>query len=369
MVCLDVKAAFDTVWHDAILFKLTKLKFPQYLIFIISNFLKNRSFRVKIGNCLSERKGIPAGVPQGSVLGPLLFNINNYDIPRSVECDLLQFADDTSISISYARVGGIENKFNAYLERLSYWYCTWKFLLNEHKTELIHFVGSCKQVNPHKRKAIKSMLIKLNNVVIQPKKHIKYLGIVFSANNRFNAHIDKALAKFNNAKKALGGLLFSQLINVKFKRLLYTLYLRPILGYAAPIWANPSNISSYQMERCRIAERKMIRCTYNIFRSRNKFKWHSNQFVYDSFDYERFDVYIAKVSVNFHCKNSISTNPLIKNLSNWYETHNINSSELKRTDYLYNLSINKELFDLNDKMTIFNKAAFRPHVSLYSEAQ
>lgn len=128
------------------------------------------------------------------------------------------------------------------------------------------------------------------------------------------------MVKFNSAKNALSGLLFSQLLNVSFKRLLYTVYLRPILTYAAPAWAILSNISSHQIEKLRIAERKLIRCTYNIFRARNSYKYHSNQHVYNTYNYERIDVYIAKLSYKFHERNCLSNNPLIKSLTTSYLT-------------------------------------------------
>ena len=95
-VFLDIEKAFDTMWVDGLIYKLIKMKFPHYLIRIISSYLKDRSFRVKLENQLSDPTVVNDGVPQGSILGPLLFIIFMADLPTHLNTSLTVFADDTS---------------------------------------------------------------------------------------------------------------------------------------------------------------------------------------------------------------------------------------------------------------------------------
>lgn len=94
---LDSEKAFDTVWHDRLLCKLKAIGLPSYIIKIIASFLSNRKFMVKVENSFSAAKNIAAGVPQGSILGPVIYIISNNDIPKNEKTKTALFADDTAI--------------------------------------------------------------------------------------------------------------------------------------------------------------------------------------------------------------------------------------------------------------------------------
>ncbi|UYV62896.1 hypothetical protein LAZ67_2002298 [Cordylochernes scorpioides] len=96
-VFLDFAKAFDKVWHNGLIKKLTKHQFPSDIINFMQNYLQGRTFSVKQGNFITEPKPIQTGVPQGSILGPYLFNIYINDIPLHSKCKLKLFADDTAI--------------------------------------------------------------------------------------------------------------------------------------------------------------------------------------------------------------------------------------------------------------------------------
>jgi len=98
MALLDVEKAFDNVWHDGLVYKLHQYNFPIFLVKIIQNYLSDRSFQVSLYDSKSDAINIPAGVPQGSVLGPILFNIFTADMPPLPGGGKLSlFADDTAI--------------------------------------------------------------------------------------------------------------------------------------------------------------------------------------------------------------------------------------------------------------------------------
>ena len=86
MILIDLKSAFDTAWHDAIIHKMIRAGFSTYLIRLIHSFLSQRQFKVKVGSKFSNLKYPKAGVPQGPVLSPILFNILVSDMPTPNDC-------------------------------------------------------------------------------------------------------------------------------------------------------------------------------------------------------------------------------------------------------------------------------------------
>ncbi|GFV97355.1 probable RNA-directed DNA polymerase from transposon X-element [Trichonephila clavipes] len=97
MLFVDIAKAFDKIWHDGFLFKMMRLGFSDQLIKIIHSYLNSREFRVRVENSLSTPRPILSGVPQGSLLGPKLFNLYINDIPKADEVHLAMYADDTAI--------------------------------------------------------------------------------------------------------------------------------------------------------------------------------------------------------------------------------------------------------------------------------
>jgi hypothetical protein len=101
-LCLDIERAFDKVWITGLIAKLIKAKIPPHLIHVIHNYLQHRAFFVTLGNYHSKLRPIRAGVPQGSLLGPTLFNIYINDIPSITDdpnVAIAIYADDTNISV------------------------------------------------------------------------------------------------------------------------------------------------------------------------------------------------------------------------------------------------------------------------------
>lgn len=124
-ILFDISKAFDKVWHAGLIYKLINLKVPHYLIKFVKNFLTGRSFTVNVNGKASGSYPISCGVPQGSVLGPILFLVFIGDIPLSLSkrrSYSLLFADDLCVFYLFNKdTKQLSNHIRAYLQSLVDW--------------------------------------------------------------------------------------------------------------------------------------------------------------------------------------------------------------------------------------------------------
>lgn len=253
LLTLDIEKAFDTVWHDGLIYKLMKYNFPLHLTKIIQSFLKNRSFAVKINwKTVSQPKPIPAGVPQGSILSPFLFNLFINDIPRNNNTKLALFADDTALIATSFQKTQANKYLQSHINELEYYYDKWKIKVNAEKTKLIHL---------SKKKDTPKNPITFYNNQIATDKTIKYLGVTLDQKLTFQQHITSATNKARATIKNLFPLLNNTSpINTKLKLTIYKLYTRPIMLYACPIF---SSMPKSSLNKLQITQNKALRLILN----------------------------------------------------------------------------------------------------------
>lgn len=254
MVCLDVEKAFDSVWHDGLIFKMSQLNFPTHILKIVQSFLNDRESFVQIRNAKSPNFRVIAGVPQGSILSPTLFNIYLNDIPTPAGCVKAIYADDTAIKASGGRheIKSIIQRLQDGLVVLNKFFAEWKIKLNCEKTEAIMFSHSI-IINREKE----SHKILFNGQYLEWKNQIKYLGLILDSKLLFKANTQNSLNKTRKAISVLYPLLKKQSsVNFKTKLLLFKLYLLPILSYGCPVWANMSNC---HFKKLQIQQNKILR--------------------------------------------------------------------------------------------------------------
>ena len=192
-VFIDLEKAFDTVNHKILI---KKLEF--YGIRGITNkwflsYLSNRQQRVKLDGAKSSFLNVTCGVPQGSILGPLLFLIYINDMKNSVKNSILHhFADDTNLLCSDVDEKSLRKKMNEDLRLIYIWLCANRLSLNVDKTEFVVFRP------PHKNNFTRFTL-KLNRTVLHESPKIKYLGLILDRNLSWKHHIFELRKKLSRA--------------------------------------------------------------------------------------------------------------------------------------------------------------------------
>ena len=146
MILIDLQKAFDTIDHKVLLDKLVYMGFSDYAISWFTSYLSNRSFIVNVENDYSDPGDLNCGVPQGSILGPLLFLLYVNDMPQAIECDLLLYADDSVLFFSHKIVDVINDQLNRDFNSQCDWFVDNKLDIHfgEDKTKCILFTSKNK---------------------------------------------------------------------------------------------------------------------------------------------------------------------------------------------------------------------------------
>ena len=256
MALLDIEKAFDNVWHDGLVYKLHRLNFPMYLIKIIRSYLSNRAFQVSLNNVYSEPFDIEAGVPQGSILGPLLYNIYTSDIPPLPEGGVLsQFADDTAVIYKGRIIGALTNKLQGALDVLNEFYTSWKIVINAAKTQTILF--------PHSRSPrlvpAADCRIRFGGSLIEWSNEVVYLGLTLDSHLIFRSHVDKTITKCNILIRGLYPLICrTSKLCLKNQMAVYKQIIYPALEYAIPVWNGCAKTHKLRLQRVQNKVLKMI---------------------------------------------------------------------------------------------------------------
>ena len=247
---LDFKKAFDSVPHERLIIKLKAYGITGQVLRWISAFLLNRTQQVRVGTATSGVGMVLSGIPQGSILGPILFLIFINDLPHCLKSTCKIFADDTKIYNISPNTTDIQSDLNKLLD----WSETWQLQFN---------ISKCKVLHIGRRVCGGEFSINVNNDVIgiTSCNAEKDLGVMFDTSLSFDAHIHNVV---NRANQMLGIIkrCFSFLNRDIFLKL-YKAFVRPHLEYANVIW-NP-----YLKRQSIMIERVQRRATKLLFECRN----------------------------------------------------------------------------------------------------
>lgn len=230
-IALDFSKAFDRVPHERLLLKLRHYGIRGELQQWIRSFLTDRSQRVVVDGQASDTIHVSSGVPQGTVLGPLLFITFINDISHGITSKLRLFADDCLI---YNPIHDISDHhaLQRDLDRLHQWSLTWQMKFNTEKCHLLRF--------SLRRNNIEGNYL-LGNTQLTAVQNYKYLGLTFSHNLSWQKHIDGIASKSNQ----MLGLINRNLrrSSQKIRQQAFFSLVRPRLEYCATVW-NPSTKKS-----------------------------------------------------------------------------------------------------------------------------
>ena len=217
---------FDSVWHQGLIHKLRSSGISGNMLALLNNFLTGRKQKLVLNGKTSEWKSVLAGVPQGSVLGPLLFFVYINDLCDNLSCDVKLFADDTSLFSVVENEVVSAVKLNRDLETVRLWAWQWQMEFNVEKTEEVIF-------STERRKPFHPQL-SMDNIEISLVNEHKHLGMTLDSQLNFQSHTRAAILK---ARRGIGLIRYlSRYVSRDILNLVYKLYVRPHLDYGDIIY-------------------------------------------------------------------------------------------------------------------------------------
>ena len=259
IVYLDFRKAFDSVPHERLLTKLQAYGICGKLLSWIRGFLVGRTQHVRVGESRSDKEDVLSGIPQGSILGPILFTVFINDMPSALQSMCYIFADDTKILNKSSKMNSIQND----IDNLQDWSDQWNLYFNISKCHVLHIGNS----NPHNEYTMKH---DSTNLKVSECKEEKDLGVTFDQQLKFDSHVNRIVGKANQVlgmvKRAF------TLDDTQTFVKLYKTFVRPHLEYANVIWCPYLKRQSVMLERVqRRATRLLKECKDMTYGERLKY--------------------------------------------------------------------------------------------------
>ena len=237
-IFFDISKAFDRVWHLGLIRKLHAVGIRGTLLNWFKNYLTDRFQKVVIKGESSDYQLVQAGVPQGSVLGPLLFLIYINDLPDNLESVVKLFADDTSTYLSLEDVDQRSFILNSDLTKITEWAKKWKVDFNPTKTELMTL--STKTLP-------RTLPIKFDNTTLTETNKHKHLGVILQNDCKWNFHIQSIISKVRLHIACFKSLKYR--LSRKALEIIYKTCILPHFDYADVLWDNCTLALSEELEQ------------------------------------------------------------------------------------------------------------------------
>lgn len=237
-VFLDVQQAFDRVWHRGLLSKI-KSHLPHSCYNILASYLSDRIFQVKEDDMTSGLHNILAGVPQGSVLGPVLYTIFTADLPQTPEVTIATYADDTAVLACSDCPKKASQRLQESLDKIHHWLAKWRIRANTSKSVQVAFTLRRQQCPP----------VKLGPCQLPQSNCVRYLGMHLDQRLTWRKHIETKRKELDLRYKGMYWLLGrNSKLSVDNKVLIYKTILKPIWTYGIQLWGSAcdSNINMIQ---------------------------------------------------------------------------------------------------------------------------
>ena len=250
IVFFDLAKAFDTVWHRGLLAKLeTVFLIEGQMINWIASYLSSRSQVVRVSSVLSEPLLVTSGVPQGSILGPLLFLLYVNDLP-SVVPGVSLFADDTGLICSEKSVDRLACSMQVGINAINAWMTAWQLRPNVDKTEAMFITHS-----PPSR----VLCFPLSTTPIRIVSKHKHLGVVFDSTLCWSSHVEYVCKRTSSALGMVQP--HCKHLSSTCKYLFYRCYILPIFDYCDTAWC--SALSASSLNKLEVHHRLLLKIIHN----------------------------------------------------------------------------------------------------------
>ncbi|GBP81063.1 Probable RNA-directed DNA polymerase from transposon BS [Eumeta japonica] len=295
-VFLDISQAFDRVWHEGLLYKIKKL-LPHSFFPILKSYLEGRCFEVKYNNESSPLKKINSGVPQGSILGPVLYLIFTADIPTHEDTITATYADDTALLSVDKDSSTASAKLQAHVFKVENWLDKWRIRVNQGNSVHVTFTLRRETCPP----------IKLHNEEIPQSEDAKYLGMHLDRRLTWRKHIWTKRKQLDTQLRSMYWLMGRKSnLSHESKIVIYKTILKPIWTYGIQLWGTASNSNIEILERFQSKTlRTMLDIPYYV----------SNKYIHQDLRMNTVKQEIAKHSKNYQMRISTHVNGLALNLT------------------------------------------------------
>ena len=318
VVFIDLTKAFDTIDHEIILRKMSYLGVDQAAIKWFSSYLSGRTQRCSVNGKLSTARNLSCGVPQGSILGPLLFLIYINDLPNSLQNAVPRvFADDTNLTLSVKTLTELKLALAPELNNLSCWLKANKLSLNVAKTELM-IIGSRQRLSAQ----CDDVEIRIDDQIIERVDHTKSLGLFIDAHLSWCKHVEEICKKVSSAIGALKRV--RPFISKETAIQIYNALIIPHFDYCSPVW---DCLSGYLSEKLQKLQNRAARVI-----TKSPFDTSSNHLL-STLDWERLFLRRKKQKalMMFKTMNGLAPDYLQSLFSQRHSVYNLRDSEGKLT--------------------------------------
>ena len=224
-ILMDLSKAFDCLPHDLLIAKLTAYGFGYKTLKLFYSYLSDRKHRARLGSSLSDWLCALLGVPQGSVLGPILFNIFINDLILTIrECSICNFADDNTLYSMDTTLEAVLSSLRSETSNVIGWFNSNGMVANPTKFQMIILGADSSNVS-----------IQINDTIaIKPEKEVKLLGITLDEKLSFYPHVRGICKQVSNKTKALHRI--RKLLNPKQLNIIFNTFILPHFNYCPLIW-------------------------------------------------------------------------------------------------------------------------------------